>query len=85
MWNDQQVRVDLLGHRRIAETLVSIMQQEALRLLTLGIHRSWGAGKSSILSLIDAQIRYEPKPLCVRTLCIAHFVFLKEIIQPLHC
>jgi hypothetical protein len=64
MWNDQEARVDLLGHRRIAETLVSIMQQEALRPLTIGIHGSWGAGKSSILSLVDAQLRDDPKTLC---------------------
>lgn len=64
MWNDQEARVDLLGHRRIAETLVSIMQQEALRPLTIGIHGSWGAGKSSILSLVDAQLRDDPHTLC---------------------
>lgn len=64
MWNDQEARVDLLGHRRIAETLVSIMQQEALRPLTIGIHGSWGAGKSSILSLVDAQLRDDPQALC---------------------
>jgi hypothetical protein len=48
----------------IAETLVSIMQQEALRPLTIGIHGSWGAGKSSILSLVDTQLREDPKTLC---------------------
>lgn len=64
MWNDQEARVDLLGHRRIAETLVSIMQQEALRPLTIGIHGCWGAGKSSILSLVDGQLRDDPKTLC---------------------
>lgn len=56
--------MDLLGHRRIAETLVSLMQQEALRPLTIGIHGSWGAGKSSILSLVDAQLKDDPKTLC---------------------
>lgn len=64
MWNDQEARVDLLGHHRIAQTLVSIMQQEALRPLTIGIHGSWGAGKSSVLSLVDAQLRDDPHTLC---------------------
>lgn len=64
MWNDQETSLDLLGHRRIAQTLVSLMQQEALRPLTIGIHGSWGAGKSSILSLVDAQLRDDPHTLC---------------------
>ena len=40
MWNGQEARVDLLRHRQIAETLVSLMQQEALRPLTIGLHGS---------------------------------------------
>lgn len=65
MWNDQEAKVDLLGHRRIAQTLIKIIEQESLRPLTIGIHGSWGAGKSSILSLVEEQVKDETNTLCV--------------------
>jgi predicted KAP-like P-loop ATPase len=64
MWNDQETRFDLLGYRRIAQTLISIMDDEALRPLTIGIHGSWGAGKSSVLSLIDSELQADADTLC---------------------
>lgn len=65
MWNDQEAKVDLLGHRRIAQTLIKIIEQESLRPLTIGIHGSWGAGKSSILSLVEEQVKDETNTLCL--------------------
>lgn len=64
MWNDRETDVDLLGHRRIAETIVEIMREEELRPLTIGIHGSWGAGKTSILSLIEGELKDDPETLC---------------------
>ncbi|PMD87486.1 hypothetical protein BWI97_25765 [Siphonobacter sp. BAB-5405] len=64
MWNDQEAKVDLLGYSRIAKTLVSIIQQQSLRPLTIGIHGSWGAGKSSILTLVESEMKEDPQTLC---------------------
>lgn len=63
MWNDKETDLDLLGHRRVAQTIVEIMREEELRPLTVGIHGSWGAGKTSILSLIETELKDDPQTL----------------------
>ena len=63
MWNDKETDVDLLGHRRVAQTIVEIMREEELRPLTIGIHGSWGAGKTSILSLIETELKDDQNTL----------------------
>lgn len=65
MWNDKETNVDLLGHRRIAQTIVEIIREEELRPLTIGIQGSWGAGKTSILSLIEDELKSDTDTLCI--------------------
>jgi predicted KAP-like P-loop ATPase len=65
MWNDKETNVDLLGHRRIAQTIVEIIREAELRPITIGIQGSWGAGKTSILSLIEAELTDDPETLCL--------------------
>ncbi|RDV13345.1 hypothetical protein DXT99_20215 [Pontibacter diazotrophicus] len=64
MWNDKETNLDLLGHQRVAQTIVEIMREEELRPLTVGIHGSWGAGKTSILSLIETELKSDTQTLC---------------------
>lgn len=52
MWNDKETNVDLLGHERIAQTVIEIISENHLRPLTIGIYGDWGVGKSSILSIL---------------------------------
>ena len=65
MWNDKETNVDLLGHRRIAQTIVEIIREAELRPITIGIQGSWGAGKTSILSLIESELTDDPQTLCL--------------------
>ena len=65
MWNDKETNVDLLGHRRIAQTIVEIIREDELRPITIGIQGSWGAGKTSILSLIESELKGDSKTLCL--------------------
>ncbi len=57
MWNDKETDLDLLGHRRIAQTIISIMDEQELRPLTIGVYGHWGIGKSSVLSLIQQELK----------------------------
>lgn len=57
MWNDKETDLDLLGHKRIAETIISIMDEQELRPLTIGVYGHWGIGKSSVLSLIKQELK----------------------------
>jgi predicted KAP-like P-loop ATPase len=52
MWNDKETNVDLLGHEKIAQTVIEIISENHLRPLTIGIYGDWGVGKSSILSIL---------------------------------
>lgn len=57
MWNDKETDVDLLGHDKLAQTVIEIMDDNHLRPLTIGIYGDWGVGKSSILSLLQKKIK----------------------------
>jgi predicted KAP-like P-loop ATPase len=59
MWNDKETDVDLLGHDKIAQTILEIIKDNHLRPLTIGVYGDWGVGKSSILSLLQAKVALE--------------------------
>lgn len=59
MWNDKETNVDLLGHDKIAQTIIEIINDNHLRPLTIGVYGDWGVGKSSILSLLQAKLEVE--------------------------
>jgi predicted KAP-like P-loop ATPase len=51
--SDQETIADLLYFEPIAKTIVKLIQQ-ADSPVTIGVHGDWGAGKSSILAMINA-------------------------------
>lgn len=53
MWNDKETNIDLLGHDKIAQTVIEIISENHLRPLTIGIYGDWGVGKSSILTILN--------------------------------
>lgn len=59
MWNDKETSVDLLGHDKIAQTIIEIIKDNHLRPLTVGVFGDWGVGKSSILSLLKLKVELE--------------------------
>ena len=61
MWNDKETDLDLLGHEKIAQTVIEIVASEHLRPLTIGVYGDWGVGKSSILSILDSKVKAEKK------------------------
>lgn len=65
MWNDRETDVDLLGHNKLSETIISIMNEQDLRPLTIGVYGQWGVGKSSVLSLINAKFVDDEDTLCL--------------------
>lgn len=50
---DDVAAVDLLHAEPLARTIVEVMQAHPKRGLVLGIHGDWGAGKSTVLSLVE--------------------------------
>lgn len=53
---DHETAVDFLNYEAISSTIVELLKSNRQHALTIGIHGDWGAGKSSILKMIEAQI-----------------------------
>lgn len=51
---DNETRLDLLNNEAIASTIVAILRAQRGNPITVGVHGDWGAGKSSILEMIEA-------------------------------
>ena len=54
MWHDNQTVIDLLGFQRFVHAIVELAQNERLQPLTLGVHGTWGSGKSSVMAMAHA-------------------------------
>jgi predicted KAP-like P-loop ATPase len=70
MWNDKETNTDLLGHEKIAQTVIEIIGDNHLRPLTIGIYGDWGVGKSSILSILQSKVQAENKVKVSNSHCI---------------
>ena len=64
--SDNETKADLLNYEAVAITIVSVLRQRPDRPLTIGVHGEWGAGKSSILEMIEGGLEKEEKVLCLK-------------------
>ena len=53
---DHETELDYLNCEAISQTVVELLKRNRRRPLTVGIHGDWGAGESSILKMIEAQL-----------------------------
>ncbi|HEX9255767.1 MAG TPA: P-loop NTPase fold protein, partial [Candidatus Angelobacter sp.] len=54
--SDNETKVDLLNNEPIAKTIVALLRKHPEHPVTIGVHGDWGAGKSSILEMIEADL-----------------------------
>jgi len=64
--SDNETKIDLLNYYAIADTIVALLRQQPERPVTVGVHGDWGAGKSSILEMIESGLEKEEKVLCIK-------------------
>lgn len=64
---DNETRVDMLNNRAIANTIVKLINESEGHPISIGVHGDWGAGKSSILAMIEEQF---PSKKADTTVCI---------------
>jgi predicted KAP-like P-loop ATPase len=64
--NDQETAVDLLYYEAIAQTVVKLVRANVATPLTIGIHGDWGAGKSSVLVMVQQELNQQPNVVCLR-------------------
>lgn len=69
--HDQETAVDLLYYEPIARTVTRLIRDADGKALTIGVHGDWGAGKSSVLKMVEAAFtgpwvkKGESKTVCV--------------------
>jgi len=63
---DNETKVDLLNNEAIAKTIVRLLRDHPDRPMTIGVHGDWGAGKSSVLEMIEASFETETTALCLK-------------------
>ncbi len=61
MWSDVDARRDYLNYLEVAEAVSEILLDKNIRPVSVGVFGTWGTGKSSLLNLIEAQLRQSAK------------------------
>ncbi len=65
MWLDNASAIDMLFYSPYADTIVKFTKNSKLTPLTIGLYGSWGAGKSSLLKIIEEKLTSEDKVVCI--------------------
>lgn len=63
---DNETKVDLLNNEAIAATIIGLLRAKPDHPMTIGVHGDWGAGKSSVLEMIEAGFAGEDDVLCLK-------------------
>jgi hypothetical protein len=64
--SDNETKVDLLNNEAIAKTIVTLLRERPEHPVTIGVHGDWGAGKSSVLEMIEADLNTQDSVLCLK-------------------
>lgn len=64
--SDNETKVDLLNNEPIAATIVGLLRERPEHPITIGVHGDWGAGKSSVLEMIEAALDSHEQILCLK-------------------
>lgn len=63
---DNETKVDLLNNEAIAKTIIELLREKPEQPVTIGVHGDWGAGKSSVLEMIEAGFSGKDDVLCLK-------------------
>ncbi len=65
--SDNETVVDMLNNRAIAKTVADLIKECDDRPISIGIHGDWGAGKSSILAMVEDEFSKNKDDIeCIR-------------------
>ncbi len=63
---DNETKVDLLNNEAIATTIIGLLREKPDHPVTIGVHGDWGAGKSSVLEMVEAGFAGDDDVLCLK-------------------
>lgn len=59
MWSDKESSEDYLNFGEVSQLAVDVLATEGMLPVSIGIFGNWGAGKSSLLKLIEQKLEQE--------------------------
>lgn len=62
---DHETTVDFLNYEAVSKTVVELLKGNRQHALTIGIHGDWGAGKSSVLKMVESAMAGDKKVACL--------------------
>ena len=54
--SDNETKIDILNNRAISKTVAELIVDCDDRPISIGVHGDWGAGKSSILAMVEDEL-----------------------------
>jgi len=63
---DNETKIDLLNNEAIATTIIGLLCAKPDHPVTIGVHGDWGAGKSSVLEMIETGFVGKDDVLCLK-------------------
>ncbi|MCM7881605.1 KAP family P-loop NTPase fold protein [Enterobacter asburiae] len=63
---DNETKIDLLNNEAIASTIIGLLREQLNHPVTIGVHGDWGAGKSSVLEMIESGFSDKDDVLCLK-------------------
>lgn len=65
--SDNETKIDMLNNRAIAKTVAELIKECDDRPISIGVHGDWGAGKSSILAMVEDELTEQKDGIeCIR-------------------
>ena len=65
MWSDKETTEDLLGYTVHASLLKSVVTNERNLPITVGLYGDWGLGKTSILKILEQELKKDSDTVVV--------------------
>lgn len=65
MWSDKETTEDLLGYTVHASLLKSVVTNEKNLPITVGLYGDWGSGKSSVLKILEEELKKDDDTVVV--------------------
>jgi len=67
LWDDNPTTLDLLGFSTVVTPILTALTAPGLDPLTMGVYGPWGSGKSTVLELLEQQLRGNRKYVVITT------------------
>lgn len=61
MWSDVESNIDFLNYSESSEIVINVLQNPQMLPISIGVFGSWGTGKSTILNLIEQNLKHVEK------------------------